>query len=162
VPDRCVLPITSANGNWGSTINFSIAPAGVSKPLRWRPTCLTSTRPSSWIGWSQGGAGYHGTPLIEHQSERLVGSKPERRRRDPARLHRPTGLTTRPCNLGVPATLVVGNWIGLNNTGTASLGKRRRGVQMIASDSTPRSAGLNSYERNVISAQQRRRYRSHG
>jgi len=126
--------ITSANGNWGSTINFSIAGGGV-KTITLASNLPNINAAEFMDGWSQGGAGYHGTPLIEIN---LNGWSGLNLSAGGATLR---GFIVNRANnaavqLGGTGNLVVGNWIGLNNTGTAASANAGDGVQCFAPDGT--------------------------
>jgi hypothetical protein len=142
----------TANGASGfvDLIQFAIAGGGVQTITL--ASALPTISDALFIdGWSQGGASYNTSPLIEINANTKTG------------LVLSAGSSTirgliinRASSDGLSITTaggnkIVGNWIGLDSTGTAASANSGDGLQIGTGSNANTIGGLNSYERNVLS-----------
>jgi MBG domain-containing protein len=145
--------ITDANNTAGTdTITFNISGSGV-KTINLASALPTISGSVTIDGWTQGGAGYTGPPLIELNGTSVTSA---------------SGLTITAGNSTVRGLIinrfgssgldisssnntVQGNYIGVDATGTVGLGNRFIGIIIRAGSNTNTIGGTTAAARNVIS-----------
>jgi hypothetical protein len=144
--------ITRANGTVGTdTIAFNIAGAGV-QTITLASALPTISDAVILDGWTQGGAGYHGTPLIEISGNNAVGGMVITAGNSTVRGLIINRMTADGLQLNTAGgNTVVGNWFGLNSSGTAAAANGQDGMQVSAGSNSNTIGGVNSWERNVFS-----------
>lgn len=144
--------ITSANSTVGTdTIAFNIAGAGV-QTITLASALPTISDAVILDGWTQGGAGYHGNPLIEISGNNAVGGMVITAGNSTMRGLIINRMTADGLQLNTAGgNTVVGNWFGLNSAGTGAAANGQDGMQVSSGSNSNTIGGVNSWERNIFS-----------
>ena len=147
---REAIGLANANGG-ADSIEFAIVGGGV-HTINVASALPDITGPVVLNGWSQGGGGYNGTPLIELDGTGLgAGVNGLVISGNGSTIQ---GLTiNRFTGHGVLITgnsnVLIGNYIGVDSGGTLDRGNTRNGIEIIGANNT--IGGTTAAERNIVS-----------